>query len=849
MTPSLRDDLDDRLRLLARAPQLLVACDYDGTLAPIVDDPMQATPLRENVIALRALADLPQTEVAVVSGRSLRDLAALSRLPTEVHLVGSHGSEFDIGYAHDLDPAAAALLHEVIDKVRSVAERTEGSFVEPKPAAVAFHYRAASPEDAARALSELEKDACTLPGVHVRHGDKVLELLVVATQKGDALHRIRAQMNASGVLYLGDSITDEDAFATLAGPDIGVRIGPPEVETHAEFCIDGTSDVAAVLARLLHLRSTWLQGAAAVPIEHHSLLSDQRTAALVTPDARVTWYCVPRIDSAAVFAELVGGPSAGVFAVASADNREPTGQAYDDSGLVLRTTWPTMTVTDYLDCSHGRTGRIAGRSDLIRVLEGSGSAKITFAPRLDFGRLSTRLEIRDNGLEVVGANDLLVLYAPGVRWELDDDGLHHTARAEVSLADGPVVLEFRCGTASLRADPVPEEDRRAETSHYWGDWAAHLDVPAVHRAAVVRSALTLRALVYGPTGAIVAAPTTSLPEHLGGIRNWDYRYCWLRDAALTASALTRLGSLDEAMGYLDWVLLVLDQREDHDRINPLYNVGGRHLPPEAEIAELAGYAGSRPVRIGNAADRQVQLDVAGPIVELILLLAERGAPLSARHWHLAEILVTAVQRRWREPDHGIWEIRKAPRHHVHSKVMCWFAVDRGLALADHMLGRTDPAWEALREEIAADVLEHGYKSNLGAFTAGYDGTDLDASVLVVGLTGLLAPDDERFAGTVDAVNNGLRVGPTVYRYLEDDGLPGREGGFHLMTSWLIDALHLVGRTEEARELLDDLVALAGPTGLLSEEFDPENSRSLGNHPQAYTHLGIINNALRLAGRL
>jgi len=214
-----------------------------------------------------------------------------------------------------------------------------------------------------------------------------------------------------------------------------------------------------------------------------------------------------------------------------------------------------------------------------------------------------------------------------------------------------------------------------------------------------------------------------------------------------------------------------------------------------------------------------------------------------------ETLVGAVERRWREPDHGIWEIRKAPRHHVYSKVMCWFAVDRGLAAADHVLGRTVQSWERLRDEIAADVLANGWKDDVGAFTAAYDGSDLDAATLMIGTSGLLPADDHRFASTVEAVERALRRGPTVFRYLEDDGLPGREGGFHLMTTWLIDAYHLVGRRDDARALLDELAALAGPTGLLSEEYDPDTGRALGNHPQAYSHLGVINSALRLSGRI
>jgi trehalose-phosphatase len=837
--------LDERIVELARVPQLLVACDYDGTIAPIVDDPMKALPRRETVVALRTLAELPQTHVAVISGRSLRDLAALSRLPTEVHLVGSHGSEFDVGFRRELPSDLQALRDDLRAELLSLSARVPGSFVEAKPAAVAFHYRAVDDDAARAAIAELEAQLGHLDGVTVRHGSRVVELMVVDTDKGRALERIRHQVGAQAVVFLGDDVTDEDAFATLGGPDVGVKVG--DDDTVAEFRVPDTVAVAEVLARLCELRSEWLAGSAAVPIAAHALLSDQRTAALITPDARVTWMCVPRIDSAAIFAELLGGPSAGYFAIRPEGQSAPTSQRYVDDTMRVETKWSRMTVTDYLDCSGGRPGRLAGRSDLIRVVEGTGKAIVEFAPRLDFGRSSTHLAVHGDGLEIIGAADLLALRAPGVQWKVTAEGSHQTARAELDLADGPFVFEFRCGTANLRADATAEADRRAATDRFWSEWADALTPSPVAPELVRRSALTLRGLCYGPTGAIVAAATTSLPEHLGGVRNWDYRYCWLRDAALTASALVRLGSQDEAMSFLDWVLHLLDERDPTDRIHPLYSVSGRHLPPEAEITDLPGYAGSRPIRVGNAADRQVQLDVSGPVANLLWLLAERDAPLSGRHWHVMHALVSAVAARWHEPDHGIWEIRKPPRHHVYSKVMCWVAVDRTIRMADRFVNTIDPAWAELRDRIAADVLEHGFKPSVNAFTAAYDGDDADAASLAVGLSGLLEPDDPRFRGTVELVENALRTGGTVYRYLDDDGLPGREGGFHLMTSWLIDAYHLCGRKEDARELFDELVTQVGPTGLMSEEHDPETGRSLGNHPQAYSHLGLINNALNLGG--
>ena len=837
-------ELNDRLALLAQTPQLLVACDYDGTVAPLVDDPMAAEPNRDTVVALRALAGLPLTDVAVISGRSLRDLAALSRLPTEVHLVGSHGSEWDIGFGRELSGDQRDLRAQIKQDLAAIVDETPGARLETKPAAVAFHYREVEPAAAEEAIARIEAGAAGRPGVRTQRSDHVVELLVIDTDKGDALDALRHRVGATAVLFMGDSQADEGAFRTLRGPDISVRVGAGD--TSALFRVADTDEVSRRLALLADLRSDWVAGAGAVPIENHALLSDQRTAALVTPGARVTWLCAPRIDSAAVFAELVGGPAAGFFSVGPGDNAAPSGQRYLEDTLVLETRWPDMTVVDYLDVGEGRTDRLAGRTDLVRTLKGTGRARLEFAPRLDFGRFETRLRIRDDGLEVVGAADLMALRAPGVTWALTDDGRHHTAVAEVELGDEPVVLEFRCGTASLKPSSIESDARYVATADFWSTWARSLDRCAVEPTLVERSALTLKALCYGPTGAIVAAPTTSLPETLGGVRNWDYRYCWLRDAALSAAALVRLGSHGEAMGYLDWVLRVLDQRsDDPSRLHPLYLVTGRHLPPEADIAELPGYAGSRPVRVGNAAERQVQLDVFGPIVDLIALLGEAGAPLSSEHWRLVQAMVGAVEQRWHEPDHGIWEARRPPRHHVYSKTMCWVTVDRALQVAEEFVDDDHTAWHDLRDRIADDVLTRGWKDEVGSFTAAYDGTDLDASTLAVGLCGLLAPGDPRFEGTVAGVEEALRQGPTVYRYHHDDGLPGQEGGFHLMTSWLIDAYLLVGRTDDARALFGDLIDRVGATGLLSEEFDPTTGRALGNHPQAYSHLGLINNALNL----
>jgi len=837
--------LDEALGRLATTPVLLAACDYDGTLAPIVDDPSRARPTRESVVALRMLAGLPDTHVAVVSGRAIRDLGVLSGLPQSVHLVGSHGSEFDMDFIDALDEAARARLGEVCAAVAAVADGHGGFLIEHKPASVAFHYRTAPEEEARRAVAAVRGLARAREGVFLKEGKKVVELSVVAMHKGAALETLRHRLGASAVLFVGDDHTDEDAFARLTGPDVSVKVGPGEtVATHR---LRGPTEVAAMLASLGERRAAWARGADVPPIEEHSMLSDMRTVAFVTPDARLTWCCLPRADAPAVFAELVGGPAAGRFVVRPRDRDwGAPRQRYVDDSLVLETSWPGVRVTDFLDCSGDRAHRRPGRSDLLRVVEGRGKVEIEFAPRLDFGRMVTRLEAREGGLAVLGAYDPLVLYAPGVHWRIVPEGPHQTARAVVELGDEPLVLELRYGTASLRPTVQAQRQRLEHTERFWSSWAQRLVTPPFAPSLLRRSALVLRALVHGPTGALLAAGTTSLPEDLGGVRNWDYRFCWLRDAAMSASALVKLGSLGEAMAYLDWLVDVVARSDSASWLMPLYSVAGHVLGPEAEIGELSGYQGSRPVRVGNAASHQVQLDVFGPIVQLVADLVAVDAPLSGEHLRLVERMVDAVERNWRTPDHGIWEIRKAPRHHVHSKVMCWVSVDRGLAILRALHERDQPRWVQLRDEIAEDVLTHGWKEDVGAFTAAYDGEDLDASTLIIGLVGLLPTWDPRYVATVETIERELRDGPTVYRYRADDGLPGFEGGFHLCASWLVEAYLRVGRLGDARRLFEAYTVLAGRTGLLSEQYDPADRRGLGNHPQAYSHLALIENALSLA---
>jgi len=846
--PSSANTLEERLQRVAKAPILLIASDYDGTLSQIVENPSEAHPNREAIVALKALSQLPQTHVAVISGRALRDLAELTGLPEEVHLVGSHGSEFDPDFAQSLSAEEAALREKLVEELRDIAGGDNGFTIEEKPASVALHYRNVPDEPAKRALERVLAGPASYEAVYTKRGKMVIELAVLSTNKGDALEKIRHRVGASAALFLGDDVTDEDAFRTLKGPDVGVKVG--EGESVAEFRVDDTVEVARVLALLSEMRQKWLAGSEATPIEEHAMLSDQRTVALVSPEARIVWLCAPRIDSSAVFAELLGGPTAGHFSIAHGEGKTPIEQRYVGDSLIVRTTWRDLSVTDYLDCSGGRTMQRAGRVDLVRVLEGSAEVEIEFAPRMDFGRMHTRLTRRNGGVEVEDTLDPIVLRSSSVDWEIVDEGPHQTARARVQLTEGkPVTLEMSYGAGSLVESVVPQATRQNQTKRFWSSWASQLRLPEVEPELVRRSALTLRGLVFGPSGAISAAGTTSLPEHIGGVRNWDYRYCWLRDAAMAARSLVRLGSFGEAMRYLDWVLDVVDNAPDPTRpssLQPLYLVTGQELGAEAEIGELSGYSGSRPVRVGNAANRQIQLDVFGPIVELAWELLQAEAPLSSEHWRLVEALVNAVQDRWRSPDHGIWEVRLPRQHYVHSKVMCWVTVDRAIRISEQFLGRERPEWTTLREEIAADILDRGWHETLGAFSCAYDWDALDAATLFVGLSGLLPPNDERFVRTVGAIDRELRQGPTVYRYRFEDGLPGFEGGFHLCAGWLVEALCLIGKHDEAWSLFNGLIRLVGSTGLLSEQYGPRSKRALGNHPQAYSHLALIDNAVCLS---
>ncbi len=839
---SLSDSLSDALGRIASAPILLVASDFDGTMAPIVARPADAKPDERSARSLRALASMDSTHGAIVSGRALATLRTLMPERGEIHLVGSHGAEMNG------DPSLSSEQTASLTLVRQSAERLASQFpgllVEHKPAGVAIHYRHAPPDAHEQVLGAIESISACAPCATLKHGLLVREIVVTHATKGTAIAWLRRRTGATAVVFIGDDTTDEDAFGTLDPHDLSIKVG--EGQTLATLRIADTDAVADALEALAEARLRWLGSRSLVPINHHSILSDQRTIALVEPEARISWLCVPRIDSPAIFASLLGGDRAGSFDVAPEQPSDAASQAYIGDTFTLRTHIGAVEVIDYLDTTGGRPFQRAGRTDLIRVVSGTGRAVVRFAPRLDFGRIATTLRVREGGIEVVGSVDPLVLHAPGVEWELSQHGPHQTATAILDLDRGPVTLELRSGAASLRASTVPEPKRREATNESWSKWTEKLRIPALMPDLVKRSALVIKSLCYGPTGAISAAGTTSLPETLGGIRNWDYRFCWVRDAAWSASSLVKLGSTGHAMKLLDWLLGIVDDLDCPERIRPLYTVSGHDLGAEAEITDLAGYGDSRPVRVGNAANQQVQLDVFGTVGDLIASLAEAGAPLTPEHMRLLDAMVEAVARRWHEPDHGIWEIRDTPRHHVPSKVMCWNTVNRAIAARQIVDGVERESDLALRARIHADILANGFSQKLGGFSSAYESDEPDAACLLVPLTGFLPPSDPRIEGTIRAVERHLLDRGTVYRYLYDDGLPGIEGGFNICTGWLVESLALTGRDAESLDLLRHLASLAGPTGLLAEEHDPRTGRALGNFPQCYSHLAIINACCRLS---
>ncbi|MCT2588972.1 glycoside hydrolase family 15 protein [Streptomyces sp. N2-109] len=589
-------------------------------------------------------------------------------------------------------------------------------------------------------------------------------------------------------------------------------------------------------------------------IEDYALIGDMQTAALVCRDGSVDWLCLPRFDSPAVFAGLLGTEEHGFWRLgpAHATGGEPppaTRRRYRSDSLVLESEWDTprgrVRVIDFMP------PRGTGAPQLIRIVEGvSGRVPMRSSLRMRFsyGWVVPWVHKVDHRTVAVAGPDSVWLDT-----DAETYGKDLTTYSDFTVGPGErVALTISWQSSHKGPPPLPDPEGELEdTEKFWREWVENCTYHGPYREAVVRSLITLKALTYAPTGGIVAAPTTSLPEEIGGSRNWDYRFTWLRDAAITLSSLLRTGYHDEARAWREWLLRAVAGDPEHLQI--MYGIAGERDLGERELTWLPGYEGSGPVRIGNGAAGQLQLDVYGEVTEALHLAHMTGLARNDYAQLLQLKLIHYLEDHWNEPDEGIWEVRGPRRHFVHSKVMAWVAVDRTIKLiesgeVDGPLGR----WQRLREEIHRDVCRKGYDPERNTFTQSYGSKELDASLLLIPQMGFLPPDDKRVIGTVEAVQRELstpdgfvRRYPTVGDSAGVDGLEGDEGAFLACSFWLADDLAMIGRVEEARQLFEKLLALRNDLGLLAEEWDSRLQRQVGNFPQAFSHVPMIDTALRL----
>jgi GH15 family glucan-1,4-alpha-glucosidase len=579
------------------------------------------------------------------------------------------------------------------------------------------------------------------------------------------------------------------------------------------------------------------------PIEDYALIGDTHTAGLVSRDGSVDWLCLPRFDSPACFAALLGDERNGRWRLAPAGPVREVRRRYLGDTLVLETEYRTDDgVVRVVDCMPPRQWD----PDVARVVEGVRGRvpmRMELTIRFDYGSIVPWVRQVDGALHAIAGPDSVWLRTP-----VPVRGENWTTLAEFTIAEGqraPFILTWHAShrPAPRRIDPIRA---LSDTEAWWGDWASRVTYAGGWQDAVIRSLLTLKALTYAPTGGIVAAPTTSLPEALGGVRNWDYRYCWLRDSTFTLSALMLAGLADEAKAWREWLLRAVAGQPRQMQI--LYGVAGERRITEQELDWLPGYQGSRPVRVGNAAVGQFQLDVYGEVMDTLHLGRRIGLEAHDAGWDLQRALLDFLESKWRDPDEGIWEIRGPRRHFTHSKVMAWVAVDRAIKAVE-LDGQEGPAdrWRALRREIHDEVCREGYDAERDTFVQYYGADHLDASLLQIPLVGFLPPGDPRVKGTAAAIQRELMADGLVHRYPpagseQVDGLPPGEGTFLACTFWLADNLALMGRRDEALAIFERLLTLRNDVGLLAEEYDPSAGRQLGNFPQAFSHVALVNTA-------
>ena len=583
----------------------------------------------------------------------------------------------------------------------------------------------------------------------------------------------------------------------------------------------------------------------ALRIEDYALIGNTCTSALVGRDGSIDWLCMPRFDSDACFGALLGGPENGRWLLAPADGTVSVKRAYRGDTLVLETEFENaagaVTVIDFMP--HARSEDLV---DVIRIVVGRRGVvpmRMNLTLRFGYGRVVPWVTSRDDGLDAVAGPDAIVLRAPVLtRGEDLATVADFTVSAGQSL---PFVLTW---FESHRAEPNACDAAALldETVERWTRWSSRFKRANPWRDAVMRSLITLKALTYGPTGGIVAAATTSLPEWVGGVRNWDYRFCWLRDATFTLYALMSSGYLEEADAWRKWLLRAVAGQPDELQI--MYGIAGERRLTELELPWLPGYEGSHPVRIGNAAHGQFQLDVYGEVMDSLHMSRHLGGGLDAS-WDMQSALMRFLETAWTQPDEGIWEVRGPRRHFTHSKVMAWVAFDRAIKAVERA-GLAGPVehWRQLRDKIAADIIANGFSTKRNSFVQHYGSEELDASLLMMPLVGFINPHDPRMVSTVAAIEKDLLRDGFVMRYANRDnvdGLPPGEGVFLPCSFWLADNMALMGRRDEACELFERLLGLCNDVGLISEEYDPVGRRLLGNFPQAFTHVALINTAYNL----
>jgi trehalose-phosphatase len=858
------DDLQPITARVGDPGRRLIVLDFDGTLAPIAPHPGEAKLAAGAAEAVRTLAGA--TAVAVLSSRPVDDLRARLGDDIGATLLGGHGAEVltsEHERIHLIDPEVSRRTLDLVEKeLDDLLDTEQGWLMERKTASLAVHHRRVPLPEVSRLTPRIRRlfddHADDAPGFTILEGNEVLELRTRTVDKGRAVAWLEARFPGRSPLVIGDDVTDEDAFVAAAerGGD-GILVSPVARPTAARWRLDGPERVLALLRGMVAGGApqpvATRRGERFHPIGEYGMIGDSRTAALVSPDGSIDFMCVPRFDSPTVFAALLDPERGGRWRLRPTAPHEVQ-RTYLGETNVLVTRFvqdgdAVAAVTDFLVYSRVNafdatlTGhRLLRRVDAIQDTE----IAMELQPRFDYARTATHLEATDFGVRATAGAEELEVHLP----EMDQLGISPHGDDNGDCARG--LLRLRAGESrwfELRtkgAERGPHSHLEADdlldlTVRTWGRWSRQIDYAGPWRDDVVRSALVLKGLVYEPTGALVAAPTTSLPEGIGGERNWDYRYSWIRDSAYVLECFLRIGHTREAETFIRWLAELTDHIGGAHSLRPLYRITGEEDLLEFELDHFEGYRGSRPVRIGNGAAEQLQLDIYGAAMQLGYLTQQVGEAVPVGRWGVILELVETVVARWDEPDAGLWEIRSEPKHHTFSKFQCWLAIDRATRIGrDLGLNAPYDRWTAAADDIRDSILEHGYDRELKSFVQAYGEKAVDASLLLLPLKGFIPPADPRVRSTVEAIRRELEVADgLLLRYRTEDGLSGHEGAFLMCSFWLVEVLARMGDLQEAARLLERLRSLGGPLGLYAEEVDAETQEHLGNFPQGFSHMAFI----------